>query len=258
MKPRYLLTLLFCILWCSCKSSDPASSAGSGGDIIPGDFRGAVVLYDSVGQAVQDKSGVRVELKGTQYSTMTDTGGFWVFHDLPTRVYSLTFSKSSFITRTDQFTYVGGGTLWYEPQQGYMALRQPPVFQFVFDAVVAPDSVEGKFYFHTTGMPPTNNAYGAVLAASTSPIPTMDDPSIRVLTNHNRNSFAEEGTATSFSLRNDVMSALEYYYGHHATVYFRLFPYLGYSVDYDIDPANQQLHYVNCGTGSNVLSIVVP
>lgn len=258
MKSNIVIILLFGILWCSCKSSDPASTIGSGGDIVPGDFRGAVTLYDSVGNLLQDKSGVLVELVGTQYSTTTDSAGLWVFHNLPTRTYALRFSKASFVTRNDQFTYVGGGTVWYSSPVGYLVLRQPPVFHFVFDAVVAPDSTNGKFYFHMSGTPPSNGVYGVVLVATITPGPSLDDSSIRVSTAHSRNTLVQEGTSNSFSMTNDVRSAISYYYGHNVTVYFRLFPYIGYSAEFDVDPVTQQERYVNCGTGSNVLSVVVP
>jgi hypothetical protein len=248
--------ICFGALFVSCTQNQTTASSG-GGDVVPGDFRGALILYDSVGQAIQDKSGVLVELGGTQYSTVTDANGQWVFHNIPTRTYALKFSKASFITRTDQFTYVGGGTTWYSAAQGYLALRQSPAFQYVFDAVVSPESANATFYFHTTGTIPANNNYGLFLAGSTTPFPLLDDSSTRPITIYNSNAFTSQGAANSFSASCSGLGGLSYYYGHGATLYLRLFAFVG-SYDYDIDPITQQQRYVNCGPGSNVLSVVLP
>jgi len=100
---------------------------------VTGDLKGSVVLYDAHNKPVPDKSGVRVQVEGTEFSTESDASGKWMIKGLPTRTYSLAFSKEGYGTmKNTSFSFVGGGLVNY----GTMDLVQPVTWSLVLDSVL--------------------------------------------------------------------------------------------------------------------------
>jgi hypothetical protein len=125
MKIQAIASFAFLALVFGCKTSTTTSPE------VTGDLKGTVSLYDSHFNLVSDKSGVLVQAEGTSFSGISDTGGNWIIHDLPTRTYSLSFSKSGYGTmKNTSFSFVGGGTVLYDGLNGnnQMTLSQPVTF----------------------------------------------------------------------------------------------------------------------------------
>ncbi|MDP4231264.1 MAG: carboxypeptidase-like regulatory domain-containing protein [Bacteroidota bacterium] len=117
---------------------------------VVGDLKGTVYLSDAHGGDVQDKSGVYVLAEGTSISAVSDTGGNWILHDLPSRTYVLSFSKAGYGTmKNTSFSFLAGGTVPYDLSGNHsMWLSQPVAYSIVIDSVRPPD---GKNVYDQNG-----------------------------------------------------------------------------------------------------------
>jgi hypothetical protein len=101
---RSLHVLLFVILIVGC--GDDGSTTGS---LPTGALYGDVILT-SYRNGYTDHSGVKVTLKGTTHTAMTDATGRWEMSNLPTRTYTLVYEKPGFGTMEEHgIVFVGGG-----------------------------------------------------------------------------------------------------------------------------------------------------
>ena len=182
----YLVCCLFlAIIACGCSSND---STGNTQSEITGTLKGKVKLYDSEGNHVADKSGVVVQAEGTSLSAISDTGGNWSITNLPTRTYSLSFTKAGYGTmKNTSYSFVGGGIVDYGLP---VPLYQPIQFGVMLDAVAAPgesvfdsshrvitEGMAGAIYGHLTGNVPSNIATIEVTAyVGLSPAIDFQDP----------------------------------------------------------------------------------
>jgi hypothetical protein len=120
--------LLLTVFLASCGTkTEIITNTYSGAE--PGNIKGKVVLYDTIGSAIADASNVKVELEGTKYSTLTAKDGFWELKDIPAGTYpSLQYSRKNFATfKVHQDPWgggfgaylVGGGGTQYNNQELY-------------------------------------------------------------------------------------------------------------------------------------------
>ncbi len=63
-----------------------------------GDITGKVTIYDSLGRALSDHSGVRVTLDSSNLSTITDASGAYTFKKVKAGRYSFTYAKPGYGT----------------------------------------------------------------------------------------------------------------------------------------------------------------
>ena len=125
---KYLSFLLFFaaslfvgILISGCKDST-TSINGTPGDIIGTIFGVEDTLYHSI----PDRSGVKVSLDGTPYSTLTDSFGRWQLTTIPAGTYTIIFSKENYVQHTRQnFIFGGNGTYHYDLDYNNPVLMQP-------------------------------------------------------------------------------------------------------------------------------------
>jgi hypothetical protein len=143
MKLFTIISLAFLAFVLGCKTTTTTPE-------VTGDLRGTVGLFDSHGNLVADKSGVRIEAEGTSHSAISDSLGNWTIHDLPTRTYSVSFSKEGYGTmKNTSFSFVGGGVVVYN-QNSPTYLLQPASYMIVLDSVLspAPKIKDGYVYGH--------------------------------------------------------------------------------------------------------------
>jgi hypothetical protein len=99
-----LLLSLSSLVLVACES-DPIAPAG--------DISGYASLRDERGERLTDQSGMRIQLRGTNFSTLTDTAGRWTISGVPAGIYDLDYSKPGFASNQFRaFQFVGGGTAY--------------------------------------------------------------------------------------------------------------------------------------------------
>jgi hypothetical protein len=110
------------------------------------------------GQVLQDRSGVNVQVRGTDISTLTDSNGAWELNGLPTRTYDITFSKEGFGEYKDfAFPFVAGGINKYRLN---IILSKIPNCVPVMDSVFSTEN-RIKIYSHLPCATPETDAYVA-------------------------------------------------------------------------------------------------
>ena len=152
-----LLLLLATVFLDGCKDSTNVNT--SGGGTLVGDLKGRVSLLDQNGNQISNGRDVLVSCEGTSYSAITDSTGFWVIHNLPTRTYSVAYTKDGFDTmKVTSYTFVGGGTQWLEG----LSIVQHPTFEVVLDAVAAKYKSDGRFDYYSLYGHTVDNRNGLV------------------------------------------------------------------------------------------------
>jgi len=78
----------------------PPGPRGDTGVYVPlkGDISGTVAVYDSLGRALTNYSGVQVIIDSTDISTITGASGAYIFHDVPAGRYNFSFKKEGYGT----------------------------------------------------------------------------------------------------------------------------------------------------------------
>ena len=288
---KILLALLFLSLCCfGCSSTDMNPASGSNG-VPVGTLKGTVSLIDTVSQHVVDKSGVLVELLGTSYSAITDTGGLWSIPNLPSRTYNIKYSKPGYDPYKVQVAFLGGATVWLDSVELFHKLS----FSTVLDAVILPppDSIDtlgkshygvGYIYAHFSKNTPLHVYLGTMIIAGPRPDITIEDESSYRVALLNTSQTGYFTVKTNPDSSNDISIPIyngEAYYGtllvpslqksfsKGDTIYVRSYPYITsipciatigvFAVDakYYIDPENRKRVFYGVGEASNVLSVVV-
>jgi hypothetical protein len=105
---RSLFTIFFIVSLISVGCSEDPMSLNS---LPVGTIQGAVFLAGP-DTAYAERSSVRVQLVGTNFSTTTDALGRWSIDNVPTRTYDIKFSREGFeeLTLIGQM-FVGGGVV---------------------------------------------------------------------------------------------------------------------------------------------------
>jgi len=79
------------------------------------DVVGFVSLYDQYGDYQQNGAGVTVSLDSTSFSATTDSNGKFVLKNVPTGYYTVTYSKSGYITYKSSYSNLLGGQAYLLP-----------------------------------------------------------------------------------------------------------------------------------------------
>ena len=131
LKYHLSLLLLAILIVNGCKENTTTTIVSNSVDSLRGELKGNVTLYDSNGNGISNRGGVRVRMDGTNYSTFTDSIGEWTIHNLPTRTYSITYSKDGFDTmKNTSVSFLGGGII----RTDAVSLAQPPNFKISITA----------------------------------------------------------------------------------------------------------------------------
>jgi hypothetical protein len=286
MSIRSVVILLAAVVWLGCSDSNGTNDGSGGNSSLTGDLTGKVTLTDYRGQPMADKSGVLVQVDGTSYTALTDTNGVWMIHDLPSKTYSLTFSKEGFFTWRDRsFSFLGGGLVRYEynnftGKSVYFSMVVPivglPQYTITLDALLMPiivysDSIHqyinivGSIYGHSSQNTPPRTSLNTVAISGASANLSIDNPSsyrnifsMNFYNNSSYNSFsnypAQQDSSADLTLH--YFDPLLNGFSKGDTIYIRVYPSLGESQYYD--DIRDIVVPVYSANGSNVLSAIVP
>lgn len=269
MKLLSFLLLLFVLAGCS--DSDTTTTSSNNGSEPTSDLFGTVNLLDYRGRQIQDKSGVLVKCEGTSFSALTDTGGNWIIHNLPTRTYNIGFSKEGFYSFHDPiFTFVAGAPVRYYGSRGnyfesIVTIGQPPRYTITLDGLSMPkyyfDSVKGyvttngALYLHTSDDTPNLVFIGILLIAGTNPSLNIEDK-----TSYSFSRLSSETLYTAHDSSLDISFILGYQsppvnqIPEGQTLYIRAYPKLTTAQQYD--PFTDKSEFIGYGQGSNILSAI--
>lgn len=219
-----------------------------------GVLKGQLFLYDSLGKAMKDGSGVTIQIEGTSFSAISSQNGEWVISGLPTRTYSIAFIKEGFDTVKDtDFRFVSGGTGYL----GRIYLQQKIVFGDTLDAFVLSQTSIAQpyiYYHHSINTPDSINLRSLFYLGKHAHI----DPNDRTSYSY---SFEEQGIKKSGSLDDSAQIYQEYLYQHFSSgdsiymkVYVGIFP--TFNTYFDVNTISDIL--TGFGMPSNVLSGIIP
>jgi hypothetical protein len=238
--------------------SDSSSTNTSGGLGPTGILQGQVSqLRDARFRQVQDKSGVLVQVEGTSFSAITDTGGNWEIKNLPTSTYSISFSKPGYLTiKNTSFQFVGGGIQVFTG----IVLCQPLTFSCTLDFISLPSPsgpVEGFFYGHTSDNTPDSALINLYYIISRSPSIEIDNGSTISRSFYSDQVYASSATHdSSLSFKTLIYSGILQQFHSGDTVYVRVFPSLFTQTYYDVYAKKDVI--TGYGEGSNILSAIMP
>lgn len=269
---QHLLLLLTLLVLASCSDNNTTTNTTGSGSDVTGTLKGYVALYDSNGYQVSNSGGVRIELIGTSFATQSDSTGYWVFTDLPSRTYDLKFSKAGYSTNYDQFQFLGGSTLWFSNSSSPFELQQPAVFTTTLDAIIPPqksftDSLgilhsgaTGSVFFHYSKNSPSNIGFGGIFIVSRNPALDLANPSsyehLAVpQVEYKPNTSPDSVFNGQFSIAYGYGILLGYASGE--TLYFKCYPFVRTVMTYH-EMTTFTSRYICYGTASNVLSMVMP
>ncbi len=250
MMKRFLNLLALIIIFAGCKGSTTNDSSGI--ESLTGDLTGSISLIEwknEKGYSVnlKDQSGVKVNIDGTSFSAITDTDGYWVIHNLPSRTYSITFSKDDFDTmRTTSFSFLGGGTVLY----GDVFLSVRPKFELILDAATTfPDPKDSQ---NINGA----NVFGHAIKGMgrTARIVFSRDKNFNVDENTDNSQYfdvyiSQDSTISPYASRQDIRLFYSF-----DTLYIAAFPANTPQNYYDVKKRKNVA--VGLGKQSNVLQII--
>src|SRR2546430_1809785 len=105
---------LFLLAFASAASSISSGCKETVVTAAPGNIVGNVQLFDTLGQALDDQSGVTVSLPGSSLSAQSDLSGKWNIQNVPPGIYSIYFSKDNFSSWKEwNIQFVGNGTYYF-------------------------------------------------------------------------------------------------------------------------------------------------
>ena len=265
----FTIILLLIATTAACGCSD---STTSGTNSLTDELDGYVTLYDSYGNQQLDPSGVKVECEGTSFSSISDNNGYWSIKNLPSRTYSLQFSKPGYGTmKNTSYSFLGGGTVIFDGGTP-MTLMQPPSYDVSLDAVIAPsywydDSskttyfADGSLYFHLA--PPPHNYhedFGILIVHGKNPAIDIEKPETYV--GIIDDSYYKELTLTDSNLSATATLVSGKFSSYHIgeTVYFRAYSFTPVNYRYPLsyyDAAARRTVYSPYGKASKILSGVI-
>ncbi|MBS1904108.1 MAG: carboxypeptidase regulatory-like domain-containing protein [Bacteroidetes bacterium] len=117
-----LFAILFVVIFVGCDRDDDDVMFNKVGAAT---LQGTVTLIDSVGNRLNDASGVTVRLDDSTFSAVTDVNGVWKIHGLPNRTYEITYSKPGFGTIHEaSYQFLGGDTVFHADQVLWMPIHR--------------------------------------------------------------------------------------------------------------------------------------
>lgn len=143
---RRVLGLLFLLisLGAGCKDQIVTSPP------VPlfGDMQGGVQLYDTLFQEVlHNHAGVLVNLEGTDFSTITDSNGSWIIHNIPSGTYTIVYTKNNFaLAKNLNHQFIGNGNDYLGIQNLYKLISIQVEIDSQFRILSNPVDHIGNFY----------------------------------------------------------------------------------------------------------------
>jgi len=256
----FLLALVFGIAGCSDNNT---SSANGNSGAATGDLYGSVILTDYRGRYIADKSGVLVQFEGTAHSAITDANGKWAIHDLPTRTYIISFSKTGFTTwRDSSYSYIGGGKVYYYEDHVFgsspVSLGEIPRFTVTLDAVVMPTyGATGHLFAHTSADAPDSTYVGLLLLTARTPDMDITDKSSYSYSQiYTSNNLGKTDTVVNITAQLDYSFGILKTFLPGETVYFKSYPILNGQNQFSPTTGTSDLIGYSL-TASNVLSGII-
>jgi hypothetical protein len=236
-----------------------------------GKLKGTVVLYDTHGNRVSDRSGVLIQAEGTKFSTTTDANGNWVL-DIPTQTHSLAFTKDDYAPyKNTSYSFVGGGTVLY-PDTVYLSQVLP--YTVVIDSVYAAynDSPYtwgedlGYVTGHITGADIADiDKLNVAVYISTAPnlyihdtVTTLGGVAINTKSFSDAVSMTAEGSRILFSARGWQICGPDGWIQHGRKVYLQAKAYTNNSAKGYLDVNSGKWIEPDTGRLSNVVEVVIP
>lgn len=227
---------------------------------LTGTLRGSVELHNLNDSLSKHLEGVRIEIEGTNFSALTDTLGNWEIQNLPTRTYSISFSKISYSTwKNTAYSFLGGGVVPFNSLEKSIILVEIPTYKVYLDSIKMPTSSNsGEVYCHTDKY--TSSSEPTVVYIASKEKKLLDNPPRTLKTN---NSFSNTERFHKDSIY--YLSIPVYYneargllngFNHGDTIYVRAYPFHFSETYYDINARNTVIP--GCGEGSNTLTAMVP
>ncbi len=164
---KILAPLVLLLLLSACESgtssnSDPVNKDNGTG--LTGSLQG-VVKYSELDSLFHDHSGITVTLEGTSFSAITDRRGRWQIKDLPTRNYTVVYTRPGYSTiKRYGVLFIGGGIV--EARDEWIVLV--PTCPVELDAFREDEPGRLSAYAHTLCPSPYDADY-AVFFFSNSP-----------------------------------------------------------------------------------------
>jgi hypothetical protein len=247
MRPFFVVIVLYCCgASIGCKES--AVSA-----LPTGTWRGQLYLSDSVGGVFKDASGTTVELEGTIWHQVTDTGGYFTFRSIPTGTYVVRASRPGFAPlRATGQSFVGGGVQWLS-----LGILYPLVTLHVsIDSLVVnhsagvPDSISSVMF--KLRIPPraslVRNRSIRILVSRT---PTPDFNDIGSLVYYQDLAVSSDPGDITWQIAGTFLARYP-----HSSLYVLAIPFGTYDQYFDVQTGQEV--WTNIGTLSNVLTLVMP
>ncbi len=237
---------------CSQSAIEPTPSRGPSG---------LVTIYDYQNHRIADRSGVLVEAENTAYKTVTDSNGYWEFPKFPVMSFVMRFSKEGLstiktTTDLDQARF---------PDALFVDMCERPRFIITLDGVVmtSVDSASSKetygtIYSHTSNYAPDSIVVGQYIIIGRTPTLTIDDTTSFFSSSLGYGLQSKSPDTKAYNITGYFIRTgdLLWKTASGDTVFFRMYPY--FLLSKYVDPVTKQYVTDGCGTGSNVLSAVVP
>ncbi|PSL33493.1 carboxypeptidase-like regulatory domain-containing protein [Chitinophaga ginsengisoli] len=133
-----------------------------------GDITGKVIIYDSLGRALSNHSGVVVTIDSTNLSAITDSTGAYTFKKVKTGRYSFTYKKNGYGTyRIIRQLHAGGPPTLLPVADVGKIYNGPPVSLFDYFGLGSPDNPQVVTY--TEFQSPMRLPTASVLYIDTTP-----------------------------------------------------------------------------------------
>lgn len=247
MKSYSVLILFICLIVSACSESSTTTSSITE---PTGSLMGTISLQDSLGNAIQDRRGAEVQIEGTSFSAITDSLGQWEIPALPTRLYTLLFSKPGFYTMKNMtYGYVTGKDVYY----GNVLLQQ----EIHYSETLISLTLSSKFNQSKINFAFTNNTPKDIAVyyffATTPNIDPNDSTTYRFCSGSSLSFFSSSRTG-SIGLFTDVGQ----FFSSGQTVYLQAYPGGYQAVQHYFDPIKMRNIWVGFGKPSNVISAVMP
>ncbi len=249
---RWSVVLLpFWLICCKDNASGPAALL---------DYRGWVILSDSLDEPLSNHSGVKITVVQTGATARTDSSGHFLLHDLPQGIYDLKYEYSNFPAFYLEDLAINGPAGSLIAATDITELSPLPIHTFVLDSVShdveftenGSDSVLIVF-FH--GLSPlATRRFNRVLISNKTPIPDYHSGNYRTIVGTNETWITPmNSTASLYPLSYSKLFTAGYRIGD--SIYVRFYPLC--STAYYIDRATSRRVYPFIGAGSNILATTI-
>jgi hypothetical protein len=212
-------------------------------------------LVDSVGNRLSTSAGVTVSLDGANYTTQTDSAGFWEIGNVSPGNYNVTVSKTGFgLIRAYGVTIEGPGMAYVSPQ---MTLGiAPSTVPVLSNVVIAPRKDSGVV---TNDSLLSGDYSGGANMFFIDNSPNVQPGDAHMLLEYG----TEGGNHFDYSLSNlrsaGIKSGMTVYLSACELNWSSVWIYGGgYSSGTYYDPVDNSTRFISPGPRSNVVAITIP